>query len=181
MEEQQLTSVSGQTEKDESLQLVGFIIGEDRFALDILMVQEIIGTPIITNLPNSPVFIEGVINLRGSIIPVIELRKRLNLPDPKDKTTANTRVIIVNVDNRVTGFIVDSVSEILKVQSGIIEPAPDIVTAGMDSQYIQGVCDIQGELVTLLDFSRILWVDKTKKLKTINKSEKNEGRLKVEG
>ena len=181
MKEQQLTSVSDQAEKDEIRQLVGFIIGKDRFALDILMVQEIIRTPVITNLPNSPVFIEGVINLRGNIIPVIELQKRLNLPGSKDKKTADSRVIIVNVDNRVTGFIVDSVSKILKVQSGTIEPAPDIVTAGMDSQYIEGVCDIQGELVTLLDFSRILWVDKTKKLKTINKSEKNEGRLKVEG
>ncbi|MBL0700535.1 MAG: chemotaxis protein CheW, partial [Desulfosarcina sp.] len=91
----------------------------------------------------------------------------------------NTRVIIVNVDNRVTGFIVDSVSEILKVQSGIIEPAPDIVTAGMDSQDIQGVCDIQGELVTLLDFSRILRVDEIRKLKTISKIAGDEGRLKV--
>jgi len=175
MEEQQLTSVSDQAEKDEILQLVGFIIGEDRFALDILMVQEIIRTPLITNLPNSPVFIEGVINLRGNIIPVIELRKRLNLPDSTDKKTADSRIIIVNVDNRVTGFIVDSVSEILKVQSGIIEPPPDIVTAGMDSQYIEGVCDIQGELVTLLDFSRILRVEEIRKLKTMSEREKTEG------
>lgn len=181
MKEEQVTSVSDQAEKDEILQLVGFIIGKDRFALDILMVQEIIKTPSITNLPNSPVFIEGVINLRGNIIPVIELRKRLNLPDSKDKKTADSRIVIVNVDNRVTGFIVDSVSEILKVQSSTIEPAPDIVTAGMDSQYIEGVCDIHGELVTLLDFSRILRVDEIKKLKTISKIGKDKERLKAEG
>ena len=172
MKEQQLTSVLDQAEKDEILQLVGFIIGRDRFALDILMVQEIIRTPVITNLPNSPVFIEGVINLRGNIIPVIDLRKRLNLPDSEDKKTADSRIIIVNVDTRVTGFIVDSVSEILKVQSDTIEPAPDIVTAGMDSQYIEGVCDIHGELVTLLDFSRILRVDEIRKLKTMNKTDR---------
>ena len=181
MKEQQLTSVSDQAERDEIMQLVGFIIGKDRFALDILMVQEIIKTPSITNLPNSPVFIEGVINLRGNIIPVIELRKRLNLPDSEDKKTADSRIIIVNVDNRVTGFIVDSVSEILKVSSGKIEPAPDIVTAGMDSQYIEGVCDIQGELVTLLDFSRILRVEEIKKLKTISKIGKDKERVEAEG
>ena len=171
MESQQLTSASKQAEKDEILQLVGFVIGEDLFALDILMVQEIIRTPTITNLPNSPAFIEGVINLRGNIIPVIELRKRLNLPDPKDKNTADTRIVIVNVNNRVTGFIVDSVSKILKVQAGAIELPPDIVLAGLDSQYIQGVCDIQDTLVTLLDFSRILCIEEIRKLKTINMPE----------
>ena len=181
MKEEQLTSLSDQAEKDEILQLVGFVIGEDRFALDILMVQEIIKTPLITNLPNSPVFIEGVINLRGNIIPVIELRKRLNLPDSKDKKIADSRIVIVNVDNRVTGFIVDSVSEILKLQSGEIEPPPDIVTAGMDSQYIEGVCDIQGELVTLLDFSRILRIEEIRKLKTMNETDEKAGEGQVEG
>jgi len=180
MKKQQLSSVSNQAEKNKILQLVGFIIGKDRFALDILMVQEIIRSPVITNLPNSPVFIEGVINLRGNIIPVIELRKKLNLPDSKDKKTADSRIIIVNVDNRVTGFIVDSVSEILKIQAGTIEQPPDIVTAGMDSQYIEGVCDIQGDLVILLDFSKILRVDEIKKLKTISKTTGNEGSLKAE-
>ena len=181
MKEKQLTSLSDQADKDEILQLVGFVIGEDRFALDILMVQEIIKTPLITNLPNSPVFIEGVINLRGNIIPVIELRKRLNLPDSKDRKTVDSRIVIVNVDNRITGFIVDSVSEILKVQSGEIEPPPDIVTAGMDSQYIEGVCDIQGELVTLLDFSRILRIEEIRKLKTMNETDEKAGEGQVEG
>ncbi len=83
------------------MQLVGFVIGEDRFALDILMVQEIIKTTKITNLPNSPDFIEGVINLRGSIIPVIDLSRRLNLT-PEVDNYAKTRIIIANIENRVT-------------------------------------------------------------------------------
>jgi len=156
--------------KSKIKQLVGFVIGADKFALDILMVQEIIRTPTITNLPNSPEFIEGVINLRGKVLPVIELRRRLKLPLPNDSDKANSRIIIVNVDNKITGFLADSVTKVLKVPEDAIEPPPDIVLAGLDSQYIQGVCDIENSLVILLDFSRILQVDEIRKLKTLYKT-----------
>lgn len=152
------------------LQLVGFIIGEDRFALDILMVQEIIKTTTITHLPNSPEFIEGVINLRGNIIPVIDLSKRLNLPADRDEAFANTRIIIANVEDRVTGFMVDSVTKVLKIQSSDIELPPDIVTSNLESQYIEGVCEIDEKLVIILDFSRILEAGEIRKLKEIGQS-----------
>lgn len=148
------------------IQLVGFVIGEDRFALDILMVQEIIKTTKITNLPNSPNFIEGVINLRGSIIPVIDLSRRLSL-NPASEDNANSRIIIANVENRVTGFLVDSVSKVLKIIASEIEPAPDIVIAGLETQYIIGVCEIDEKLITILDFSRILEPVEINKLKEL--------------
>ena len=148
------------------MQLVGFVIGEDKFALDILMVQEIIKTTKITNLPNSPDFIEGVINLRGSIIPVIDLSRRLNLA-PAGNDNANTRIIVANVENRVTGFMVDSVSKVLKSIENEIEPAPEIVIAGLENQYIIGVCEIEDNLITILDFSRILEPIEIKKLKEL--------------
>lgn len=167
MAEAYMEEIAEKEKPSQLMQLVGFVIGEDRFALDILMVQEIIKTTTITNLPNSPDFIEGVINLRGNIIPVIDLSKRLKLPRSKDKSFANTRIIIAKVEDRVTGFMVDSVSKVLKIQSSEIELPPDIVTAGLESQYILGVCEIDEKLIIILDFSRVLEVSEIKKLKEL--------------
>lgn len=172
METTSLRERAGEFDKEENMQLVGFVIGRQKFGVNILMVQEIIRSAPITNVPDSPEFIEGVINLRGSIIPVIELRKRLNLHRENGNNNADTWILIVRVDNRVTGFIVDSVTKVLKIQSRIIEPAPDIVVEGLKSQYISGVCKIDEELLILLDFSRILQVKEIKKLKEFDKDEK---------
>lgn len=151
----------------ESLQLVSFVIGKEQFGVDILKVQEIIRLSPITSIPNSPDFIEGVINLRGNIIPVIDLRKRLRLPAPAqgdNGTKENTRILIIDVRDRVTGFIVDSVSEVLKIDSGMIQPPPEIVVAGLKSQYLSGVCKLQERLLILLDFTKILQVEEIRKL-----------------
>ncbi len=169
MEEQPLTQTSNQVAsgEGETKQLVGFGIGEDRFALDIMMVQEIISKPEITTLPNAPDFIEGVINLRGDIIPVIELRKRYSIPASLDGAGA-TRIIIVDINGRITGFLVDSVSKVFKVDKNLIKPPPDIVTAGLESQYIKGVCEVGDNLITLLDFRKILGADEIDHLQSVN-------------
>ena len=154
--------------KSEGLkQLVGFVIGTELFGVDILKVQEIIREIPFTPIPNAPDFIEGVINLRGSIIPVIDLRRRLNaekLGTPSDRIW----IIILNIDNRTAGFIVDSVTKVLKVPMENIEPPPDIVVSGLQSQYISGVCRIEDRLLILLDFNRILQVDEIKKLRGLH-------------
>jgi len=157
---------SDEQEKDQIMQLVGFTIGKEYFGVNILMVQEIIRSAPITAVPNSPDFIEGVINLRGSIIPVIDLRKRLNLRKKNEKTKKDW-ILIINVDERITGFIVDSVTKVMKVQTNTIEPPPDIVVAGLKSQYIRGVCEIDTGLLILLDFSRILQMREIKKLREL--------------
>lgn len=151
-------------ETGEFIQLVSFAIGKEQFGVVILMVQEIIRMVPITSIPNSPDFIEGVINLRGYIIPVIDLRKRLKLGPLAEENKNNTRILIVNVQDRVTGFIVDAVSEVLKIPKSFIEPPPDIVVAGQKSQYIYGVCKLDERLLILLDFSKILQVEEIKKL-----------------
>ena len=155
-------------EKDNAVQLVGFSIDNQLFGVDILIVQEIIRKAPITAVPNSLDFVEGVINLRGNIIPVIDLRKRLGLFDPINDAKRNQRILIVTISDRVTGFIVDSVSRVLKISSDTIKPPPDIVAAGLKSQYIQGVCKIDEKLLVLLDFNRILLVDEIKKLKNMD-------------
>jgi len=157
---------SVQEEKEQLLQLVGFTIGKEQFGVDILMVQEIIRSAPITSVPNSPDFVEGVINLRGNIIPVIELRKRLNLY--QENTDEDTWILILDIDGRVTGFIVDSVSKVLKILESSIEPPPDVVVAGLKSQYIRGVCDTGENLLILLDFNRILLVEELQKLKAMD-------------
>ncbi len=153
-------------DKDQLKQLVGFVISDEIFGVDILMVQEIIRGAIITAIPNSPEFVEGVINLRGNIIPVIDLRKRLNLY-LEDQHSDKNWVLLLDVGNRITGFVVDRVTQVLKIEPDQIEPPPDIVVAGLESQYINGVCEIDDYLLILLDFDRILLMEEIKKLKNI--------------
>lgn len=154
-------------EKEQLMQLVGFTIGKEQFGVDILMVQEIIRSAPITSVPNSPEFIEGVINLRGNIIPVIELRKRLNLYR-KESAAKDAWILILDIGGRVTGFIVDSVTKVLKIMESSIEPPPDVVMAGLANRYIKGVCDIGGSLLILLDFNRILMADELQQLSSIS-------------
>lgn len=164
MAETYATERVDQLEKEQLRQLVGFTIGKELFGVDILMVQEIIRAAPITAVPNSPDFVEGVINLRGNIIPVIELRKRLGFSTP-DVNMEDSWILILDIEGRITGFIVDSVTEVLKIQESGIEPPPDIVMAGLETQYIRGVCEIDEKLLILLDFNCILLVDEIKKLK----------------
>lgn len=153
-------------DRDKAMQLVGFKIGKELFGVDILSVQEIIRSTPITPIPDSPDFIEGVINLRGNIIPVIDLRKRLNLLNDGSKEN-NLWVVILNVNNRVTGFIVDQVTQVLKINADSIKPAPDIVVTGLQRHYIIGVCKIDDSLLVLLDFNQILRIDEIKKQKAL--------------
>lgn len=159
-----------QEAEQELMQLVGFTIGKELFGVDILMVQEIIRAAPITPVPNSPEFVEGVINLRGNILPVIDLRRRLNLLTGENDLE-DTWILILDIQNKVTGFIVDSVTEVIKIQEDTIEPPPDIIKAGLESQYLRGVCDIGAQLLILLDFKRILLQDEFKKLKAMDEGD----------
>ena len=156
-------------EQEGQMQLVGFGINQEQFGVNILMVQEIIRSAPVTAVPNSPEFVEGVINLRGDIIPVIDLRKRLFLyrEDNKDRNW----ILILNISDRVIGFIVDRVTEVLKVSHNHVEPAPDVVIAGLENQYIHGVCDVEGNLLIILNFERILFNEEYYLLKDANYNE----------
>lgn len=138
------------------MQLVGFEIGVQRFAVNILSVQEIIRSAPVTAVPNSPEFVEGVINLRGDIVPVIDLRKRLNLYKEEHQSDRNW-ILILTIGERVIGFVVDRVTEVLKVEDESIQPPPDVIVAGLENQYIYGVCDIDSKLMIILNFDRVLF------------------------
>ena len=137
----------------EVLQLVTFRLGKEEFSMDILKVQEIIRHMDLTRVPRTPVFVDGVINLRGRVIPVLDLRKRFGLPE--GERTNETRIIVVDVDNRTVGLKVDAVSEVLRLPADTVEPPPSLVT-GMESDYIKGVGKLDGRLIILLDVAKIL-------------------------
>lgn len=168
MEQPQAIEQDLPVEKQKLMQLVGFFIGQEQFGVDILMVQEIIRKVPITAIPDAPDFIEGVINLRGNIIPVIDLRMRLNILGNRDRKK-DPWILVLNVAGRVTGFLVDSVSEVLKIPSSAVMPPPDIVVEGLKSQYIMGVCKIDKGLLILLDFNRILLLEEIKRLKEVER------------
>ncbi|MCK9239814.1 chemotaxis protein CheW [Desulfocurvus sp.] len=137
----------------ELIQLVTFSIGEEEFGVDILKVQEIIRTMEITRVPKAPDFVEGVINLRGNVIPIIDLRKRFGLETrAHDK---HTRIIVIEINNMIVGFVVDSVSEVLRIPANTVEPPPPVV-AGLESEYISGVGKLEDRLLILLDLDRLL-------------------------
>ncbi|MFH1372578.1 MAG: chemotaxis protein CheW [bacterium] len=140
-------------ESDELLQLVSFNIGTEEFGVDILKVQEINRMVEITKVPQTPHFVEGVINLRGKVIPIVDLRKRFNLETKEyDK---NTRIVVVDIVGNIMGMVVDSVSEVLRLPSNTIEPPPEIAT-GINSEYIKGVAKLEDRLLIFLDLSKVI-------------------------
>jgi purine-binding chemotaxis protein CheW len=143
-----LTDQSGGSQ----LQLVTFGLGSEEFAVDILAVQEINRMMTLTRVPQSPVEVEGVINLRGKIIPVVDLRKRFGMA--ASERSDQSRIIVVEVHGRVIGFIVDRVSEVLRISSRIVEPAPSMVCS-VDSDFIAGVGKLEDRLLILLDLSKL--------------------------
>jgi purine-binding chemotaxis protein CheW len=138
---------------EELLQLVTFSIGDEEFGVEILKVQVIIRMLEITRVPKAPDFVEGVINLRGKVIPVIDLRLRFGLQAKgHDK---KTRIIVIEINKMIVGFVVDSVSEVLRIPASTIEPPPPVIS-GLDSEYISGVGKLDDRLLIMLDLNRLL-------------------------
>lgn len=133
--------------------MVSFNIGQEEFGLDIQRIQEINRMVDITRVPNAPEFVSGVINLRGKVIPIIDLRKRFGFP--LKENNKSTRIIVVELSETVIGFIVDAVQEVIRIPKSITEPPPPIV-AGIGSEYITAVAKLENRLLILLDPERIL-------------------------
>jgi len=157
-----------QYDSEELLQLVSFNIDNEEFGIDILKVEEIIRVISITKIPNAPDFIEGVINLRGKVIPVIDLRTRLN--KIRKSHDNNTRVIVVEVSGKTVGFLVDSVKEVLRIPKNITEPPPSMVS-GVNSEYITAIGKLEDRLLILLDLEKVLDYRQKEELSQINNSD----------
>jgi purine-binding chemotaxis protein CheW len=145
---------SNKNDDSSILQLVSFKLSNEEFGVDILKVQEINRMLTITEVPNSPDFVDGVVNLRGRIIPVIDLRSKLNMP--RKEHDNKTRIVVVEIDGTTVGFVVDEVSEVLRIPKNITEPPPSMVIKGIDSDYITAVAKLEDRLLILLDLNKIL-------------------------
>lgn len=140
-------------ERDSERQLVVFDLAGEVYGVDINSVREIIRMQAVTHVPNAPDFVEGVINLRGRVIPIVDLRKRfgLNVSDE----TSDTRVVVVDIAGQNIGIIVDAVIEVLRLGADAIEPASSLITTE-DSYYLEGIAKLNSKLLILLDLDRVL-------------------------
>lgn len=137
----------------EILQLVTFTLGSEEYAVDILKVQEINRMKEITRVPNSPAYVEGVINLRGKVIPVVNIRKKFGLPEKENDE--QSRIMIIDIQGITMGLVVDSVSEVLRVPSSIVEPTPPMAS-NISTEFIKGIAKLEDRLIILLDMDRLL-------------------------
>ncbi len=152
--------------KYDEVQVVAFTMGEEEFACDIQVVSEVIKMLKVTPLPQSLEFIEGVINLRGEVIPVIDLRRRFRMEEAE--RTKESRIIVVEVEGRMVGLIVDSVSEVIRLPEKQIQEAPDQLAKGR-SDLISGVGKVDDRLLIILNTAQILTSEEQSALENINK------------
>jgi len=143
--------MSAVTTFTEVLQLVTFKLAGEDYATDILKVQEINRMVEITSVPNAPHYVEGVINLRGKVIPVVNLRKKFGFV--VKETDAQSRIMVVDVGKTI-GIIVDSVSEVLRLRADTVETPPSITENG-SSEYIRGIGKLEDRLLILLDLDKL--------------------------
>jgi purine-binding chemotaxis protein CheW len=137
-------------------QLVVFDLADEAYGVNIETVREIIRLQPVTIVPDTPEFVEGVINLRGAVNPVVDLRKRFNLPVSEE--TEETRIVVVDISGENIGVIVDGVTEVLRINEDAIEPTSAVITTE-DSFYIEGIAKLGDRLLILLDLEKVLTAD----------------------
>jgi purine-binding chemotaxis protein CheW len=139
--------------KAELTQLVSFNLDREEYGVYVLKVREIIRMSNITRVPNTPYYVEGVINLRGKVIPIISLRKKFSLSEVENDK--QTRIIVMEVDGELMGFIVDAVSEVIRISAAEIQPPPAVVNGGVDQEYLSGVINRTDRLLVLLELESV--------------------------
>lgn len=155
------------THTEDLLQLVSFVVDEEEFGVNILKVQEIIRPMEITRVPNAPSFVEGVINLRGRIIPVVDLRKRFGFP-PRERDQS-TRIVVVELHDKVIGFMTDAVKEVIRIEQNVMEPPPDLAV-GIDAHYIQNVAKLDDRLLIMLDLNAVISQEESEALEPLKEA-----------
>ena len=134
-------------------QLVVFDLASEAYGVDIAAVREIIRMQDITTVPGTPAFVEGVINLRGNVIPVVDLRKRFGLPTSEQNK--ENRIVVVDIGGQSIGTMVDAVTEVLRISTDSVEPPSSVITTS-DSDYLVGIVKLSERLIILLDLDRVL-------------------------
>ncbi|NQD38010.1 chemotaxis protein CheW [Permianibacter sp. IMCC34836] len=159
-ESSRLAKATGSVKEDPVLQWVTFRLGNETYGINVMQVQEVLRYTDIAPVPGAPIYVLGIINLRGNVVTVIDTCQRFGL-QPID-VTDNTRIVIIEADSQVIGILVDSVAEVVYLRSSEIESAPNV---GNDesAKFIQGVANRNGELLILVDLNKLLsdseWAD----------------------
>lgn len=156
----------------EERQIVIFNLGKEEFGVNITEVREIIRMEQITGIPNTAEYIEGVINLRGGIIVVIDLAMKLGLPSRESDN--NTRIIVIEVNNNTVGMVVDSATEVLRLKGDQIEPPPSVITEKINTDYIEGVGILDERLLILLDLAKVLQAKEVEHITKMQKKKEEE-------
>lgn len=134
-------------------EFLSFTLGDEHYAVDIMQVQEIRGWERTTKIANAPDFIKGVINLRGDIVPIVDLRIKFNVGEPVYNEF--TIVIVLQIRHRVVGVVVDSVSDVVRLTPDQVRPAPEFGVA-FDSRYLQGLANVDDQMVILVDIAELI-------------------------
>ncbi len=140
---------------EETIQVINFRLGKDEFGIDIGSVKEIIRVENITHIPEAPSFIHGLANLRGQIIPVLDLASQFGLTG-KEESTVNARIIVTELDHQLVGMLVDEVPGVLKIAEENIESTPELIQNEIKRDYIKGVGKLDKRLIILLDLKKTL-------------------------
>jgi len=151
--------VDGKKDTTSEMQLVVFDLASESYGVDISTVREIIRMQAITRVPGAPQYVEGIINLRGQVIPVVDLRKRLDLK--AGEQTGNSRIVWVTINEHDVGVIVDAVTEVLRIPIDSIEPPMEMVSS-IDTDFVRGIAKLENRLIILLDLSKALILTGTK-------------------
>ena len=152
-----LVKVEAATQLDKLIQLVSFNLDQEEYGVDVLKVREIIRMPIVTRVPNTPHYVEGVINLRGKVIPIISMRRKFGLLEME--SDKQTRIMVMDVEGELMGFIVDAVSEVIRISGSEIQPSPAVVAGSVDQECIAGVINQAERLLVLLELERMFSTD----------------------
>ena len=161
---QGLTTAGTADSAEHEVQVVTFKLGREEYAIDILQVQEIVMMTEITRMPKAPRFIEGIVNLRGQMIPIIDMRKRFDLAEGKHDS--DTRIIIVDIGHEIVGMVVDGVREVIRLPDSAISPPPPMIK-GISAEYLRGIGQIGERLLIMLDLGRVLSADEQEVLRKL--------------
>ncbi len=157
----------------QELKLACFRVGGQLFAMDIMKIRQIIRPLKITPLPKAPDFVEGMINLRGMVIPVLDMRKRFEIP--VENPEAEARVIIANVGRQAVGLMVDEVTEVITIPHGEVQPPPKMI-AGIQSEFLLGVCRYAEQILLIVNLNAILTKEEKASLSRLEKKKTDEGK-----
>lgn len=156
---------------EENLHLVTFELSGEEFGVDIMQVSEVLPVPRITRIPQAPECVKGLINLRGKILVVIDLNKRLGFSS--NETDSLSRIIMVEIKDTVIGMLVNSVKEVMRLPLSSIEPTPETIKSKINAEYLTGVGKVENRLLILLNLAKVLGEEEIEELSQLSSAEEN--------